>query len=376
MFKSRSDGQSVDRITAASPAQKSRYQVVESVLSRIGAALDSKALVRALIALFPLIVVALVSGQTKWLLVSLVTVSTAIAVDRSHLAPLGVVAHGTTIGAGFLVLIASLAYPPLFVGATVLLAMGSILVTARGSELRSLGSYTFIPVLYLACESAEGVRQSALIHRGFELLPFILTAFLPVLLISSINHYRERRPEVSYLAHFAKWSRRSDSGDQVPYVEAMIAMALAVGLAAALVEWRNIEHGQWMIWSAASVVTGSAASARLKFRNRIAGAIVGVPAGIFAGLLVPHDTFSRDLVVLAALLTLVCIRPYVMAFGTRCACAAMAFVVAGQSWTFAGERLINVAVGSAIGLLFTLAVHVMARHIECPPTAGGGFGRG
>ena len=73
MFKSRSDGQSVDRITAASPAQKSRYQVVKSVLSHIGVAIDSKALVRALTALLPSIVLTLVSGQTEWLLVSLVT---------------------------------------------------------------------------------------------------------------------------------------------------------------------------------------------------------------------------------------------------------------------------------------------------------------
>ncbi|MFM0374907.1 hypothetical protein [Paraburkholderia aspalathi] len=77
MFKSRSDGQSVDRITAASPAQKSRYQVVKSVLSHIGVAIDSKALVRALTALLPSIVLTLVSGQTEWLLVSLVTASTA-----------------------------------------------------------------------------------------------------------------------------------------------------------------------------------------------------------------------------------------------------------------------------------------------------------
>lgn len=330
-------------------------------VSRIAAAIDGKALVRALTALFPLSVLAFVSGKTEWLMVSLVTMSTAIAVDRSDLAPLGVIAQGIAIGAGFVVLMASLAYPPLFVGVTTLLAMGSMLVTARGSELRSLGSFTFIPVLYLACESAEGIRRSALIHQGFDTLPFIWTAFLPVLLISSINHYRERRPEVSHLAHFAKWSRRSDIADRVPYIEPMIAVALAVGVAATFVEWRHIEHGQWMIWSAASVVTGSAASARLKYRDRIAGAIVGVPAGIFAGLLVPHDAFSRDLIVLAALLTLVCIQPYVVAFGTRCGCAAMAFVVAGQSWTFASQRLINVAVGSTIGLLFALAVHVVAR---------------
>ncbi|AUT66669.1 FUSC family protein [Paraburkholderia terrae] len=355
---------SCDRLAIASSPRRRGYQFVASLVSRVAAAIDGTALVRVLAALFPLGVLALVSGKPEWLEVSLVTVSTAIAVDRSRLAPLAVIAHGIAIGAGFMVLMASLASPPLFVGATALLAMGSILVIARGSELRSLGSFTFIPVLYLACESAEGVRQAALIHRGFETLPFIWTAFLPVLLIASIDHYRQHRPEVSWVSHFTKWSTRADIGDRVPYVEAMIAVTLAVGVAAALVEWRHIEHGQWMIWSAASVVTGSAASARLKFRHRITGATVGVPAGILAGLLVPHDAFSRDLIVLAALLTLVCIRPYVLAFGTRCGCAAMAFVVAGQPWTFASERLINVVLGSAIGLLFTLAVHVIARRVK------------
>src|ERR1700675_3983912 len=101
--------------------------------------------------------------------------------DRSHLAPLGVIAHGIAIGAGFLVLMASLAYPPLFVVGTALLGMGSILVTARGCELRPHGSYTFILALYLACECVEGIGQSTLIQQGLEMLPFILTPFLPVL---------------------------------------------------------------------------------------------------------------------------------------------------------------------------------------------------
>lgn len=277
MCKSRSENQSDDQLALPLSDRIRRFRFIESAVSGFQAAINGKALIRALTALLPLIVLALVSGNSEWLTVSLVTVSTAIGVDRAHLAPLGVVAHGIAMGLGVVVLTASLAYPPLFVGATTLLAMGSILLTAQGSELLSLGNFTFIPALYLACESTEGIRQSALIHRAFETLPFIWIAFLPVLLISSINYWHERRPEVSYWVHFAKWSRRSDGGERVPFIAAMIAVALAVGVAAALVEWRHIDHGQWMIWSAASVVTGSWPSARLKFRNRIAGAVVGIP---------------------------------------------------------------------------------------------------
>jgi uncharacterized membrane protein YccC len=111
-----------------------------------------------------------------------------------------------------------------------------------------------------------------------------------------------------------------------------------------------------MIWSAASVVTGNAASARQKFRNRLTGAVVGVSFGVAVGLIIPHALFMRVLVVFAAMLTLICIRSYTLAFGVRCACAAIAFVLAGKPWIFGGERLLNVAVGSFIGLLCALTV--------------------
>jgi hypothetical protein len=40
-----------------------------------------------------------------------------------------------------------------------------ILVTAKGDKLRSLGNFTFIPALYLACEAAEGNPRAALLER-------------------------------------------------------------------------------------------------------------------------------------------------------------------------------------------------------------------
>ncbi len=249
--------------------------------------------------------------------------------------------------------------------------MGSVLVTTRGSALRTLGNFTFIPALYLACESAEGVTRQALAIRSIEILPFLLIAALPILLVSSFEHLRSRESGMPHLAHLAKWTRLSSHGERNAHIGLMFTVALAVACAAALVEWRHVDHGQWVIWSAASVVTGNAASARQKFRHRLTGAVIGASLGVVIGLLIPHALPIRMLTVFAAMLTLVCIRPYTLAFGTRCACAAMALVLAGQPWIFGGERLLNVAVGSAIGLLCALAASAtvervtVRRHLTC-----------
>jgi hypothetical protein len=56
--------------------------------------------------------------------------------------------------------------------------------------------------------------------------------------------------------------------------------------------WRLV-HGQWMIWSAASVISGDLTSGRQKLRDRMAGALVGVPPGIGAGILLQHSAFAR-----------------------------------------------------------------------------------
>jgi Fusaric acid resistance protein-like len=341
-----------------------RHSTGSSLLRRVETVFDGRALSRAMFALVPLLVLALVSGKSEWLAAAIVPVAMLIALDHSQLAPLGVFAHALAISAGFVILMASLAHPLLFVVATVLLGMGSVLVTAGGSALRSLGNFTFIPSLYLACESAEGVTRQALITRSVEVLPFLLIAALPILLLASVEHFRSRETGRPTLAHFAKWTRLFPNSESNAYIELMITVALAIACAAVLVEWRHVDHGQWMIWSAASVVTGNAVSARQKFRNRLTGAVVGVSFGVAVGLMIPHASFMRVLVVFTAMLTLICIRPYTLAFGVRCACAAIAFVLAGKPWIFGGERLLNVAVGSAIGLLCALTASAIAAHMK------------
>lgn len=327
---------------------------ISPLLRRLETVIDTRALGRAMFAFVPLLLLAFVSGKSEWFSVAIIPVSMLIALDRSQLAPLGVLAHAIAITAGFVILMASLAHPLLFIMATSLLGMGSVLVTAGSKTLQSLGSFTFIPALYLACENAEGIAKQALVTKAIEVIPLLIVAALPILLVASVEHFGSRRAEVPSLAYFGKWTRLPPNTERGSYKEQMITVALAVACAATLVEWRHIDHGQWVIWSAASVVTGNATSAREKFRNRITGAVVGVVIGMIVGLLIPHAMPILVLVTFGALLTLICIRPYTLAFGTRCACVATAIVLAGQPWISGGERLVNVAAGSAIGLLCAL----------------------
>jgi hypothetical protein len=112
------------------------HSAASSRLIRVETVIDARALARATFSLVPLLVLALLSGRSEWLTAAIVPVAMLIALDRSQLAPLGVFAHAMAISAGFVILMASIAYPPFFVVATVLLGMASVLVTAGGSALR------------------------------------------------------------------------------------------------------------------------------------------------------------------------------------------------------------------------------------------------
>jgi Fusaric acid resistance protein-like len=326
--------------------------------------LDHAAATRAVIVLTPLILLALISGRSIWLRAALVTVSTFIAMERSGLAPLGTLLHGAAIIVCYLALLAAQAAEALFVLGCVLLAAASILLTGWDTRLRSLGNFTFIPALYLACETKEWEGPGNPLHRGILFLPAIVLAILPVLVMSALEHRKTRPLNASRLWHFRavlSWAERKES---VPYLEAMVATALAVGLAAhAVMVWR-LDQGQWMVWSAASVITGDLTSGRQKLRDRMVGALVGVPAGIGAGVFLPHSAFAYDLTLLVAVLTLVAVRPYVLAFGLRCTCVALALMLAGHSSRMAAERASHVILGGLIGFAVMSAVRVVAVQVR------------
>lgn len=316
---------------------------------------------RAAMALAPSLLLACWSGNAGWLRAAIVTISMLVAMERSGLAPLGVALQGLAIMLGFAGLLCARACAPLFVFACAALAGASVLLTGCGAGLRSAGNFTFIPALYLACESGEKLAPHALPVHDVAFLPLAVAALMPAIALSAVLHFQDSESATDRLRHWGRLRRAADSGAKAPWRAVAMTTALAVAGAAALAQCCHLGHAQWLIWSAASVVTGDAGSAGVKLRERALGAIAGVPVGIGIGPFVPHNLTSYGLASLAAMLTLVGIRRYVVGFGLRCAFSALAIVIAGHAAPIAAERLINVLLGGIIGIVAVFGAHAITK---------------
>jgi hypothetical protein len=321
------------------------------LLRRISQSVDWRSLWLGLAVLAPLIFVACWTNDRDWWHAMIITVSVFIAADRSALAPLGVIMHAIAIALGFLFLLMALASPTLFVPAVVLLASASVLITAYGSEYRSLGNWTFIPSLYLACEIAQRAAPDAPLMLGLHFLPYAAAAIAPVLLLSLILHSVAWPSGVGAFSHFGQLLHKKPLAGRQWVGKALLATALAVACAAAVVEWQRLPHGQWMIWSAVSVIAGEATTNRRKLQDRAIGALVGVPLGFGLGVLLPHSSLTYSITAVLTLVTLMALRHYTIAFGLRCACVVLALVITGQTNMDAADRVIHVLVGGVIGIL-------------------------
>lgn len=318
-------------------------------------------IMRATFVLLPVIGWSFYTGNAAWLQASIVTMSAFMVEERVKLAPVGVVIHGLLIMACFALLFLTLSVPWLFVLLTAVLAAGTVWIAGHGRNLRTLGNFTFIPALYLACELAESTAGQPARETLLMILPYQFTVLLPAFMMAVWRHARDpvRRQPRWYLHHL-RLHRSADFGPQMPYGEAMVAIAVGVGLASLLVVTRHIDHGQWVIWSAASVVTGEVSTARTKLRDRSLGAVIGVPLGLLGGALLPHNAFSYGLASLATMLTLVAFRRYIWGFGTRCACIATTLTIAGQAPSIAAERVVNVMLG---GFISVICVMLLRRYV-------------
>lgn len=327
-----------------------------ALAARAGRAFDLPTLGRTLAVCAPTIALYGATGDARWLLASIATVSIAIAVERVGIAPLGALAQSAAIVAGFLSLSCALSAWPAFVAGCATLAAAAVALSRCGARLRSLGNFVFIPSLYLTCEAA------AAHHSATRLVPYLGAAMLPAIALSGVQAWRNA-PAAHRLHALARWRGARELGRPAASsdaAQAIVAVALAVAAAALLVEWRHIDNGQWAIWSAASVVTGDAATARVKLRDRGLGALAGVPLGLAAGHALPHGALVYTLATLASVLTLVAFRHYATGFGARCACIACASWVAQQSTAIAAERVVNVLAGGLIGITCVLATHWFA----------------
>ncbi|RQS16032.1 FUSC family protein [Burkholderia sp. Bp9002] len=324
---------------------------------RMSNAVDTESLVRALAVTSTPVALYATTGDPNWLRVVLVTISLLIGIERVGLAPFGVLAQAVAIHAGFLLLSLCWTWKPAFVMGCTALAAVTVALSLAGSRLRSLGNFVFIPSLYLACEMSEAHADI------WALAPYLTVSALPPLALSCADALRD---EGGRLRLLMRWRKPSDLGSPSGRTDAacaITAVTTSVALAATLVAWLHLPYGQWAIWSAASVVTVDAGLAKAKLRDRGIGVLIGVPAGLVAGLLLSRCTLTHILIALVTPVTLIAFRRYTTGFAARCASIACASWVMQHSLAAAADRIVDVIVGGVIGVACVIAVNRAApRH--------------
>jgi hypothetical protein len=326
---------------------------------------DMRAVWRCLLMFMPFFVMALWSGDPLWTNALVTASATLVGLERFGMAPLGVLLHQVLIALLFLVLLFARQSPWLFVFCCAASAALMLAITAYGRRLRSLGTFIFVPALYLACEAADGCAPAQFASRAIQWLPYLLAGVLPVLLLSMIEHGQRYMPQESGVArHFLRLCPPVSFGEKQAIVWPMVTIAVSVSAAAALVMYWHTGHPQWVVWSAASVVTGDLLTARKKYRDRVLGAVVGVSIGLLLGILLPHSHALGAVFGMLACSTIFVFPRYIVGFGVRCTCSACALLLANQAIPEALGRLVNVALGGVIGVLFVYALHLLALSVR------------
>jgi hypothetical protein len=297
-------------------------------------------LLRALIVLGPLVAVYFLSHEPALLDLDLIAISLLIPAQKLQLPHRLVALQFVAILFTFVVLLLAAPIKPLFVLLTGTAAFLAIALTRYGEALRPLGTWTFLPALYLACKvheewnSAMGLRNAS-----------IIVAFAPVALalVLAVRIFDRR----NLLTQTPQSYGQASSGWLLP------ASATAIGVlsAAAVVEIFNLGESQWMIWSAASVVVGDLATSTHKLKLRVLGSFVGVPLGLLTGHYLPASRAGYSFALLGATLTLVAFDRYVVGFGARCFFIAIAAAFTGGANGIAKERVTNVLIGGVLGIV-------------------------
>ncbi len=310
----------------------------------------------ASVAISPFVLIYLITNNIHWISIAgLVCICTMIVWNKLDLSGIGVLFHGAAIAIGFIILALTRVFelPHLFIAMCAGMAYISVRIVERGEVLRSLGNFTFIPALYLSGEMVTTGGMNVQIAALEASLLKIMIGIIPTICLALYQ-----QPTTSSL------SFKSDFGEQQSTFEPCLAAAFAVGVAAYVAGRLSIGHEQWMIWSAASVVTTQAGIEHWKLGTRTLGALIGVPMGVGAGFVLPHTSAVFGLDVAATLLTLLAFNRYLFGFASRCALIAVGVTVAGQSASIASERIVNVVIGGLIGLLSAILIRTARRYIQ------------
>jgi hypothetical protein len=325
-------------------------------------------LARAIISLLPIILGLLLFPNALLFNVGLITISLFIAADQLKLGTVAMTAHFLLIAICFTLLFFSLSFPYLFVPLCAVIAFATIYFTKHGSKIRKLTNFTFIPSLYLACEIHESVPSDLILSTYFEFIKLTPIAWLSIWLLNTIPKISSpKKQPVSIHAQEKQFLHTImigvDVGEpELIWLPAALAISLGVALAATLVETLHIAHGEWMIWSVASIITVEFSALKTKLADRLFGAFIGVALGFFIAQFVPKTTITYSLAILGTILTLAIFKTYRVAYTTRCLFISLAAYIASSTPEVAIERVSNVFFGGVIGLLSSYCVNKIFQH--------------
>ncbi|WP_159165351.1 MULTISPECIES: FUSC family protein [Aeromonas] len=221
-------------------------------------------------------------------------------------------------------------YPWPFALLTTVLAMGCIGISHWGNHWRSLGTWIFIPALYVAYD-----------HPSFLLditaSPLLLLPLAgPFLLLRT-----KKRVEI----------KQSSTHSMTNTVYATVGLGCAVLICSLWVAYHRPPHGQWIIWSSMSVSMVDISGIYKKLKTRILGAFTG--GGIGVALMALHPAhYVATIGSLLIPLTLA-MRPYGVSFASRCLLIVISAGAFQGSQAVLIERVMEVVAGGILGALFT-----------------------
>lgn len=314
----------------------------------------------ALLSLLPILFFAFWFHEPLIIRLGLIDISLFIAATRLQSDYKLIILHYFLILIGFSFLYFSINTIGVFVVLCALMAFASILITRHGANLRTLGNYTFIPAVYLACEIRHGLPEGTWVHTYLKFIAWSTLALVIILLLQYFFHIFKtgKSKIVEIQSYWRKMLAEIDKGEPFKeWLQPGIAIFIGVFVAALLVTLLHMDNAEWLIWSTASVITTDLYLSRTKLLHRFSGALIGVAIGLCVGVFLPQSELIYSLAILGIMLTLISFKTYFIAFSTRCFFVALAASAISKSPHVAFTRVENVFIGGVIGLTSVYLTH-------------------
>lgn len=239
---------------------------------------------------------------------------------------------------------------------------GAILpiLISRDEKLRSLGSFIFIPSIYLAFEV-----HKEMVNEWLYL--YLLAGAVPIFLLSFIKDRKVRAGDwtlekiISIIYKNTQYNRKL-----------ILIFVITCFLATVIALVFNIPEAQWLIWSSQSVICITAEESWDKYKKRIIGAILGVTSGLFLGTILEgvlsESYLISGFIFTIILITLVLPVHYLITFTLRCMLITLYPIfcyVSLKKWYMLGVyRLENILLGGLIGILVFLLFEYLLRFFQ------------